>query len=218
MEQLNIMDKLKDIKFCKKCNMALMNGETEENCSSCREISEKNKKLELEKKNNDIERLGGLRCYKEYTIERFDNKDILEEAKEYPNCNLYIYGNTGVGKTHLATALLRRTEKGKAMSSSDIFRSLKMCEKNEEIRKINELSRIPMLIDDLGTEKQTEFTYSIIYDIINNRYKNYANGLIITSNLSMSELATKMGDDRIVSRLFQMCKVINLKGKDRRTL
>ena len=62
----------------------------------------------------------------------------------------------------------------------------------------------------------TEYSMSIFYEILDGRLMQKQNGLIITSNLSLNELAVKMGDDRITSRIAGMCRVISLGGDDRR--
>ena len=84
-----------------------------------------------------------------------------------------------------------------------------------ETEIINNLSEANILIlDDLGAEKSSEFALQSLYVIIDQRYSEIR-PTIITSNLSLGEIAEKVGD-RIASRIAGMCKVIELKGKDRR--
>lgn len=80
---------------------------------------------------------------------------------------------------------------------------------------IRQYSRVEWLIlDDLGAEKSSEFTIQSLYLIIDRRYSEMR-PTIITSNLSLGEISEKVGD-RIASRIAGMCKVVELKGKDRR--
>jgi DNA replication protein DnaC len=72
-----------------------------------------------------------------------------------------------------------------------------------------------LVLDDLGTAKYTEFLCSIIYEIIEDRYQNHPGGLIVTSNLSLCDLAETMGDDRVSSRLAELCrgKIFSMVGE-----
>ena len=69
-------------------------------------------------------------------------------------------------------------------------------------------------MDDMGAEKTTDWSMSTLYVLIDKRYSEMM-PTIITSNLTVAEVADKVGD-RIASRIAGMCKVIELKGKDRR--
>ena len=72
----------------------------------------------------------------------------------------------------------------------------------------------PLILDDIGAEKTSDWSLQTLYTIIDRRYRNEYR-TIITSNLTPQELGYKLGD-RIASRIAGMCKVIELKGKDRR--
>ena len=79
------------------------------------------------------------------------------------------------------------------------------------------LTALPVLvIDDLGIGRDTEFAFQTLYEIVDGRYMAMKGGLIVTSNLSLDDLAAKLGDDRIPSRLASMCKVIRMTGADKR--
>lgn len=100
----------------------------------------------------------------------------------------------------------------------EIFREMRSCKSApEESELINDYADILVLmIDDLGVSKETEFSSQVLYEIIDRRYMAMRGGLIITSNLSLDEFCEKTGDDRIASRLAQMCNIITLTGKDHR--
>ena len=53
-------------------------------------------------------------------------------------------------------------------------------------------------------EKITDFSYELIYKIIDNRYRNLK-PIITTSNLNDNEIKEKLSE-RIVSRIYEMCK------------
>lgn len=71
-----------------------------------------------------------------------------------------------------------------------------------------------LVLDDLGVEKTTDWALQSLYVIINKRYTEELQ-TIITSNLSLTELSSKVGD-RIASRIAGMCKILKLTGRDRR--
>lgn len=75
-------------------------------------------------------------------------------------------------------------------------------------------SRNLLIIDDLGAEKPSEWVAETLYRIINHRYENEL-PVVITSNLSLDQLAQRLGD-RTASRLAELCNVVELTGRDRR--
>lgn len=70
------------------------------------------------------------------------------------------------------------------------------------------------ILDDIGVEKVSEFVEEFMYLLINTQYEKVY-PVVITSNLPLSALAEKLGD-RIVSRIKEMCEVIEVKGEDKR--
>lgn len=82
---------------------------------------------------------------------------------------------------------------------------------------INYYTNTPFLIlDDLGIEKVSDWTLQTLYLILNRRYEESDERFtIITSNLGLDAISKKL-DDRIGSRINGMCKILSLKGKDRR--
>ncbi len=201
--------------WCEKCGYA--KPKDAEICPHCVKRAKERQAMELHKKNELMAKLGGLRAYTEFTEQRFLDKSKLKECDSFPNSNIYIYGNIGVGKTHLATALIRRCDNFYRLKPMQIFRKLRAFDgaaKEEAI--INSLANTPLLIDDIGTEKITEFNLQILYEIIDRRYELGNTGLIITSNLNLNGLSEKLGTDRISSRLKQMCICVKLNGSDMR--
>lgn len=172
-----------------------------------------------QKEKYDIARLGGLLSYEDYTKEKFNNKAILNALRDFPEENYFLYGPAGTGKTHAAVAVLREVPNGQVLRMSRISRWLRRCENpDEEIDVIKRISELTLLIDDLGSEKMTEFLQSNFFEIIDRRIQYRINGLIITSNLSLDQLAPIIGD-RTVSRIMWLVgkkNILQLSGKDYR--
>ena len=171
--------------------------------------------------------LGGRRAMETYTESRFSvtekNRSAHEAVLSFnpSRDNLYLFGPAGCGKSHLAAIALRRNWTTKTMRNvgtvtqmeiSRLVRSAQSADAEQDI--ISAYAYKPVLcIDDLGIAKDTDFMMTLIYEVIHARYMNMPGGLVVTSNLGLDALAQKFGDDRISSRLAQMCKVFNLSGE-----
>jgi len=168
------------------------------------------------------------------TFESFDktgNETVfnicLEFAKNFKNNNgegLMFLGQVGTGKTHLAAAIINYIITKHVIP----VKFLNITALLEEVRKtydkdndkaenavIRELSEVELLvIDDLGKEKRTEWSNSVIYRIVNNRYESYK-PLIVTTNYKIEELGANVGD-ATASRIIEMCRGLRMDGRDRR--
>lgn len=176
------------------------------------------KKQEERKRESDIKRLGGLLAYEDYTKEKFNNKKILDALRNFPEENYFLFGPAGTGKTHASVAVLREVPNGQVMTMPRISRILRRCETpDDEISAIKQLSDLTMLLDDLGSEKMTDFLRSVFFEIIDRRVQYKKNGVIFTSNLSLDQLALIIGD-RTVSRIMWLVKgnILEFSGKDYR--
>lgn len=133
---------------------------------------------------------------------------------------MYIHGGVGTGKTHTMYALIRHVFGNPIVwNTTELMHEIKVDFDRPYGEKANPESEILrsrklLFLDDMGAEKMSEFVAEKFYLIINDRYeKNIP--IIVTSNLSIAELADRVGD-RIASRIVEMCDVIELSGKDRR--
>ena len=70
-----------------------------------------------------------------------------------------------------------------------------------------------LILDDLGSENSTDYTVSILYEIINAR-QNRNIPMVINTNLDMNEIQT-LYQDRLYSRLFSL-RVLLFLGDDNR--
>lgn len=125
---------------------------------------------------------------------------------------LVIRGSTGVGKTHLAVAILREVAlAGFSVlysNTTDLLAQLRASYNDDseidENTILEEHARVDLLLlDDLGNENTSGWVQDRMYLLINRRYENQSPTLV-TTNCSEQELAEKLGP-RIASRLYEMC-------------
>ncbi len=135
--------------------------------------------------------------------------------------SLLFCGATGLGKTHLSLSIAKvAISKGFTVVYGSVQSFTLLIEKERftnNLESINSLNTCDLLIlDDLGTEFNSNYTQSIIYDIINTRImKN--NPTIISTNLDSKELQQRYGE-RMISRFFGAYRVLQFVGKDLRAV
>ena len=156
----------------------------------------------------------------------FKNFDVISNSNKN---GLFIAGDCGVGKSHLAFAiangLLKQGNSVIAMTMIDLLIKLKSAystenRTEEQILKLYE-DCVLLVIDDLGKEKPTDWVLQMIYAIIDRRY-NAKKPTIITTNFNASELIKRFGDNSmgkaIVDRLFETCQYVPIVGESYRKL
>ena len=138
------------------------------------------------------------------------------------NSNSFIFsGATGLGKTHLALSIMNKvTERNFGVYYNSAWKILKQMQKEqfgkggddieEEIFE-NDL----IIIDDLGTEFESAFTKTAVFELIDGAAMA-GKPMIICTNLSNAELETRYGE-KVASRLNSF-EVINFCGTDIRQL
>lgn len=171
--------------------------------------------------------------YRNATFESFNPKDnprALEIAKKFvmnfpEDKGLLLAGPVGTGKTHLAAAiansLLNKLYSVYFGNVVDIMGFIKSTyNQDSEISERDAISIMTdkvdlFIIDDLGKENNTEYTLSMLYQLINRVYEN-EKPIIITTNFNSIELARKLGErgQAIVSRITEMCEPVIFKGED----
>lgn len=137
-------------------------------------------------------------------------KNFAENFSAKDGTSLALFGGTGLGKTHLSTAVAKRViDKGFDVLYVSAVGMIADFEKERfgngysetEVEGLGRYYDCDLLIlDDLGTEVTNQFTVSVIHNVINTRLAKQKS-TIISTNLTPSELRTKYWD-RIASRIF----------------
>jgi DNA replication protein DnaC len=126
---------------------------------------------------------------------------------------MWFFGSSGTGKTTLAMLISRTAlEAGRSVAIYSLPKLLSRIRQTYEAERgeqtysqfFERLAAVDLLhLDDLGSEKQTEWVLEQLYALINERYERQRS-LIVTSNFEDDELEKQLGT-RIVSRLTEMC-------------
>lgn len=134
---------------------------------------------------------------------------------------LLLFGDVGTGKTFLAACVANALiDKGVPCLVTNFARIANTLQGMFDGRQayLDSMNNFPLLVlDDLSTERQTEYMLEIVYNVIDARYRAKL-PLIVTTNLTREELMNPadIRYKRIFSRLFEMCTPIEVTGIDRR--
>jgi DNA replication protein DnaC len=136
---------------------------------------------------------------------------------------LYFCGGVGTGKTHLAVAVMNELIRRKRIPSlfvtvPELLDNLRETY-NKPGRNLDEwMDAVQnaefLVLDDLGSERTTEWVRERIFVIVNHRYRE-ALPTVFTSNTGPKDLAEQLGE-RTASRIIAMCDWIALEGDDYR--
>jgi DNA replication protein DnaC len=152
---------------------------------------------------------------------------------------LLFSGDNGVGKTHLAVAVLRELAESKGARGQfwdfhELIREIKSSydpeTKTTELQVLEPVVEMDvLLLDDLGAWKMTDWMNDTLFYILNSRYMA-KRPTIITTNyqdvtreeaiaadaLRRREFLVERIGQRLRSRLMEMCLVVRMQGADHR--
>jgi DNA replication protein DnaC len=162
-----------------------------------------------------------------------ERKMALSQVRDFANDldvrlaegrGLWIFGPTGTGKTTLAMLISKAAlEAGKTVAIYSLPKLLARIRRTYDsepggdsyLSFFERLTSVDLLhIDDLGAEKRSDWVLEQLYALVNERYEAQRS-MLITTNLNHHDLEEQIGP-RTVSRLFQICDEVEIRGDDRR--
>lgn len=145
----------------------------------------------------------------------------LKEMQERPGRGLYIHGEHGAGKTHLAVGVLREMVRlgrsGVYYNVVDLLDQMRDSMRPDAGPGAQQLLGFhldweALLLDDLGVQRASPWVVERLHAIVNARYESNR-VLIITSNKTL-EAATANLNRAITSRLREMCVVYAMQNHE----
>ena len=149
-------------------------------------------------------------------------RDCLEFVKSFDQefCNLFFYGDTGIGKTYLSNCVAKELlDSGHSViyfTASSLFQIFEKSAFGREQGNSGDYQNIfacdLLIIDDLGTELSNAFTVSQLFLCLNERILR-RKSTIISTNLSLGQIAD-LYSERTFSRISSSYTMIKLFGND----
>ena len=225
----------------KECTLTKMDGTTRTVRCACECSVAQNAREAKEKRKRDrLQYLDGMRRtgfpdaeMREWTFSKSDHTDQKNEniARKYvanfdamrnQGTGLLLCGSVGTGKSFLAAAIANELiSQGTPCLMTNFSRIIsRISEKfGGDQKYLDDLNRFDLLIiDDLGAERDSEFTWEKVMNVVDARYRAGL-PLIITTNLSPKDLynPSDIRRQRVFSRLKEMCIFLEINGADRRS-
>ena len=168
---------------------------------------------------------------KSWTFENDDrsNETLTNMAKRYVDNfdtfykdgkGLLLLGGVGTGKTYIACMIANALiDKGYPILVTNFARVLSTLQGTfDKQNYLDSLNRFKLLvIDDLGSERDTGYAKELVFSIIDSRYRSGL-PMIITTNLSLQKMATEtdIAYKRVYDRVLERCYPVEVTGDSRR--
>lgn len=134
--------------------------------------------------------------------------------------NILLVGNSGTGKTHIATALgIAACSQGKRVRfyrvTELITQLLEAREDRDLLRLKKQLSKLDLLIlDELGYVPASKVGAELLFDVISTAYERLS--VIVTTNLPFENWTEVLGSERLtgaaLDRLTHRCHILESSG------
>lgn len=134
--------------------------------------------------------------------------------------NLLLVGNSGTGKTHLATALgMAACQQGRKVRFhrvTELITLLLEAREDKELTRLKrQLSRLDLLIlDELGYVPATKAGAELLFDVIALAYERQS--VVVTTNLPFENWTEVLGSERLtgaaLDRLTHRCHILETRG------
>ena len=181
---------------------------------------------------------------KRYRDARDDAKtgEMLRWLALDPPVGAFVTGETGTGKTYLASALaVRYVERG-MVERAGMWCADRTVRYINPIRTLDQLRDMPrtsgsvagavealstcdlLVVDDLGKESPTRWVFEKLFSVFDRRYSEML-PTVVTTQWTKAELIERMGmhegiamrdAEALVSRLHETCRAVRLEGRNRR--
>ncbi|MBD5464130.1 MAG: ATP-binding protein [Lachnospiraceae bacterium] len=136
---------------------------------------------------------------------------------------ILFWGPVGTGKSYTAACIANELlDRSIPVIMTSFVKILQNIWGNQEEEKLimNRLNDVSLLIiDDLGTERSTDYALEKVYNIIDSRYRA-GKPLILTTNMTVNEMQenTDIRYKRIYDRIFEMCFPVRIAGRSWREM
>jgi DNA replication protein DnaC len=206
--------------LCSKCGDEL-EYPGEQICPACRRA---------ENPEGELRAIGIPSRYLASSLDNFSgNNDLVGYVRQLVTGeprSVFLTGPTGCGKTHLATAMVRNLVQqnritrynARFVSTVDLLIEAKatfgQAAGRSEEDVLVKYARPPLLIlDDLGAEKQSDWAATLLYALIDRRYRDLKI-TFITSNMDLEAIEQQLGS-RTASRLAEY-EIVKIRMPDHR--
>lgn len=201
---------------------------------ACRDVRIRIQKIKNIYGRSGIEKKFRWKFMGDFDIKNKLSNDAKVEAfnivKNFPNIKkgLYLWGNPGTGKTMLSAIILtelicRNAVNGRFIKISRNFLGLLKETFNTSSDNYGQSGKIErelqevdiLVIDDFGVQRDSMWEQETLYNLVDARYEN-EKFTIFTSNNNPLTTLKNLSEGRILSRLKEMCRIMELSGEDQR--
>ena len=159
-----------------------------------------------------------------FANDRGYNPEAMKIAKGYVNTfdelktGLLLYGTVGTGKSFIAACICNALiDKGHSARFTSFIKLAALMQESYEAKAeiLREILKPDLLvIDDLGTERDTKYINEIVYAVIEQRYQ-FKRPMVITTNLTEDDLRNPpdLNKARVYDRILESCEPVPVIGK-----